>query len=586
MVRVVPDVRGIDRSFDYSVPALPGPPVGVGTSVRVPLHGRRVAGWVVEDATVPPAGVRLLPLHAVRGVGPAPEVVEVARWAAWRWAGPLSVFLAAASPPKLVASLPPPGRVPLASGGGAGRGGDADDPVGQALAAGRGVLRLPPGTPRSAMVLAVARRLRPGGSVLVVCPSSDDADRVVALLGREAVPTARLPDQWAEAAAGGRVVVGARAAAWAPAPRLAAALVLDGHDQALVDERAPAWSAWPVVAERCARAGAPCVVTSAVPSLELLEWGRLVTYPRAEERSGWPLVEVVDRRAEDPRSGLLTEPLARLLRSAGGEPGRPFVCVLNRRGRARLLACRACGELVRCHVCGTSMAMPKGADRLVCAACAATRPALCSACGATRLSLVRPGVTRVAEEVAALTGAPVAEISSDRDEGWQAAPVVVGTEAALHRVRRAAGVAFLELDQELTAPRLRAAEDTLALLARAARLLSRRGGRLLLQTRLPAHEVVRAATGADPGLVAEAEGPRRRALGLPPYSAMALLSGPDAPRAADGLRSLGVEAAPSELPRPGGWLVRAGDHQALCDALAATRAAGLDVRIEVDPLRV
>ena len=43
--RVVPDVVGLDKAFDYAVPE--GLPVDVGTLVRVPLHGRRVGGWVV-----------------------------------------------------------------------------------------------------------------------------------------------------------------------------------------------------------------------------------------------------------------------------------------------------------------------------------------------------------------------------------------------------------------------------------------------------------------------------------------------------------------------------------------------------------
>ena len=48
VVRVLPDVPAIDRAFDYLVPDALGDQVRVGTMVRVPLHGRRVAGWVVE----------------------------------------------------------------------------------------------------------------------------------------------------------------------------------------------------------------------------------------------------------------------------------------------------------------------------------------------------------------------------------------------------------------------------------------------------------------------------------------------------------------------------------------------------------
>ena len=71
----------------------------------------------------------------------------------------------------------------------------------------------------------------------------------------------------------------------------------------------------------------------------------------------------------------------------------------------------------------------------------------------------------------------------------------VGTEAVLHRVTEADAVAFLDFDQELLAPRYRAVEEALALLARAARLVGGRrpGARVLVQTRVPNHEVLDAA---------------------------------------------------------------------------------------------
>ena len=44
VVRVLPDVPAIDRTFDYSVPDALGDRVRVGTMVRVPLSGRRGRG--------------------------------------------------------------------------------------------------------------------------------------------------------------------------------------------------------------------------------------------------------------------------------------------------------------------------------------------------------------------------------------------------------------------------------------------------------------------------------------------------------------------------------------------------------------
>ncbi len=44
-----PDVPAIHRAFDYSVPEALAEHVRIGTIVRVPLGGRRVRGWVLDD---------------------------------------------------------------------------------------------------------------------------------------------------------------------------------------------------------------------------------------------------------------------------------------------------------------------------------------------------------------------------------------------------------------------------------------------------------------------------------------------------------------------------------------------------------
>ena len=96
MVRVLPDVAAIDKEFDYLVP--PGVAVSVGDMVRVDLHGRRVGGWVVAADVEPEPGMALRPLAKVSGRGPSPEVIDLAGWAAWRWAGRRASLLRTASP--------------------------------------------------------------------------------------------------------------------------------------------------------------------------------------------------------------------------------------------------------------------------------------------------------------------------------------------------------------------------------------------------------------------------------------------------------------------------------------------------------
>jgi primosomal protein N' (replication factor Y) len=318
-------------------------------------------------------------------------------------------------------------------------------------------------------------------------------------------------------------------------------------------------------------------VCSPVPTVEALvaAGNRPVERPAPDiEAGGWPRVQVVDRREEPPGSGLLSEGLATALHHAGGLA----VCVLNRRGRFRLLVCASCQHLLRW-------------DR------PDERPLVCPECGATKLKVLRSGVTRVREELQALVpGARVAEVDTATGE-IPDSDIVIGTEAVLHRtaVRRGrpALVAYLDLDQELLAPRYRAAAQAHWLLTRGAQLLAsrpRRESLLLLQTRIPDHVVVQAMVHGDPAPVADAEVEYRRTLAYPPFGALAELSASDEALTAtiDVLRA-SAPGAQVFGPADGRALVHASDWDALAAALAASLPAGRAisrVRAVVDPPRV
>jgi primosomal protein N' (replication factor Y) len=561
----------VGRSFDYLVPERLAGEVDVGTIVRVDLHGRRVRGWVVEVGTDPPPGVVLKPIARVTRAGPPADVIELARWAAWRWAGHPSALLGTASPRTAV-----PARFTRSTANGA----PQRDNFGGSGSGERIVVQLPPAADPAPHVLAAAE----AGPALIVCPSVGTARWAADVIRRAGAPVAVYPDGWAAAAAGGACVVGARAAAWAPMPDLAAVVVLDEHDEVHQEERTPTWNARDVAIERAARARVPCVLLSPCPSLEARSLGPVRRPSTTEERAGWPVIDVIDRRRDDiGRSGLYSDRLVARLRER--ERGQA-VCVLNRKGRSRLLACVACGAIARCDRCGAAVVLPEP-GRLVCPRCSQERPQVCASCGGTAMKNLRLGVSRVREELEALLGEPVAEITGSGPAGPAAARVVVGTEAVLHQTAGPVGVvAFLDLDQELLAPRYRAGEQAMALLARAARLLGGRatGGRLVVQTRTPSHPVVQAALHADPDRWADDERARRQELGYPPYSALAAVSGAAAPAFVDNLgHPLGIEILG---PADGRWLLRAADHGTLCDALAATARPPGRMRLEVDPLRV
>ena len=582
-MRVVPDVPAIHRRFDYTVPDALADAVSVGGRVRIALHGRRVGAWVVEDDVTSEPGVHPVDLAASSGMGPPAAIVDLAGWAAWRWAGPLPSFLGTASPQRIVRTLPP--APTMNNGGPPSPGGGSVALVDAALSAGgTTVVRLAPALDTTLLVLELISR-RGADGMLVVVAARSRADHLAARLRSAGVPVALLPDEWAAARSGGRVVIGTRAGAWAPIERLRAAVVLDAHDEAYREERAPTWSAVEVVDERGRRDGAPVLLVSPCPPLALTEGRTLVTTERSVERRGWPLVEVVDRTGDDPRTGLFGERMAIAAHAELDRPDGRVVCILNRTGRVRVLACKSCGTLARCTLCGGAMAQTEASGPLSCGRCGESRPPVCAACDSAKLKVLRIGVSRATEEVAALLGTDAVELTAERGAAEQAgvARLVVGTEAALHRVDHAGLVAFLDFDQHLLAPRFGAGEEALAMLARAARMVGARSGagRILVQTRIPGHEVLRAAVHADPGLLAEAEEPIRRQLGLPPFGALAKLAGPGAPTYAERLQaSPGLSVSAVDTDR---FLVRADDHHVLCEALAATSRPPERLRVEVDP---
>ncbi len=576
VVRVLPDVAAIPREFDYLVPPAwvadgRAERVEVGSMVRVELHGRRVGGWVTELDPEDPHDVDLLPLTKLSGVGPPQELIELARWAGRRWLGPASAMLGTASPPTMVARLPrtrPASPQPL----------PALDIVRDAFSRPRAVVRVPPVGDRWPFVLGAVAH----GNALIVVPSLSQARTLARRLEDRGVTTALYPRDWAQGAAGA-TVIGGRAAAFAPVGDLAAVLVVDEHDEVYQEERAPTWHARDVLVERSRRLGVPCVMTSPMPSVDAQALAPVVTVGRRDERDGWPIVRTVDPREDASGRGTLwTAAVVRLLRRDG-----QVACVLNRKGRSRLLACSRCDELAVCEHCGGALHQDDGGE-LVCAREGHRRPVVCASCGGTVFKNLRIGVSRAREELEALLREPVVEVTADTDEDAVArARVLVGTEAVLHRVRSLAAVAFVDFDQELVAPRYRAGEEALALIVRAGRLVGGRGtgtGEVLLQTRQPSHPVVRAAVSADIASWSDLEATRRQLLRYPPFAALAEISGSAAAEYMERLgRPLGLEV---RGPVDGRWLVRAADHHTLADALGGVERPKGRLRIAVDPLRL
>lgn len=609
-VQVLVDEPAIDREFTYSLPAELASgrvPLRVGTIVRVPLHGRNIRGWVTDIDASQPRGVELLPITRVASVGPPPSVVDLTSWAAWRWAGTRVHFLRTASADRVVAGVPPQASGHT-MGVSAGTSTDVASWIQGAIDGERMAptpIRLGPCADTWPLLIEAVER----GRVLVLVPTVTWAAQLAGKLRQAGVTTALAPRDWAGATAA-HAVVGTRAAAWAPCDTLDSVIVFDEHDEAYQSEAAPTWNARDVAVERARLDGAVCFLVGPMPSPDTLALvgqsasdpdATVLIAPPQDERESWPRVEIVDRREDDPATGeWCSDALADLLRS-----DRTVVCVLNRTGRARLAYCASCGELAVSERSGRALRLEK--QQFVDAESGEVRPAVCEACGTMRFRRARVGVKGVAEEMERLALRPVIQVVGETAMGALAAeregsgerhasaarhvekpPLYIGTEAVLHRVPAADAVVFLDFDQELSAPRYRAGEESFALLVRAARLAGPRsgGGRILVQTRMPSHPVLLAAVGADPSDWVRTETARRSQMRQPPASAWALVSGEAAGTFIERLRAVDRSGVLDIAESASGtWRIRCDDRVPLLDALSHTERPPGRLRVAVDPLR-
>ena len=589
---MVPDVPtfAVDAGFWYSLPEPLADRVDVGWKVRVPLSGRRVGGFVVERGVRPPD--RLRDVAAVSGVGPIfdLELRDSLLWAADHYVAPVSTLLGRADPPNVPpeAPGPPSGRLPAP--------GDHPlaDVVGTVVGGGRRrpLVWLAPEIDPSWLSGLAAPIVGSGRTVLLVAPTSVEVEAVAAgvrpLMGEHlVVVTSEMDDRdvtsaWATARHHPAMVVGTpRVAAWHVARPGLAVLADDGR-RAMKDRQTPTVHARDLLRVRSVREGWTLVIVGPTPSVEAMGLGPEIRRPPGSTRA-WPLVEVVDRRAEPPGSGLLSGPARQAIAAVTGRGGRTFVYA-HRHGYSAAARCGSCRTPRRCGECGSR---PDPGPR--CARCGAELGP-CTECGADRFEPLGAGVGRLVADVGRVVGE--GSVAAAPEE----APVVVGTERDLAGLAPVDLAVLVDLDGLVYGSNYRAAEEALRI---GARLAAATGGgsgrRLMVQTSDPAHPVVVSLRRGDPTGFLESELAERERMGYPPAGSVLVLEvRGDAEDPADVDRAVRDAAADALVMGPAPhrdgrrWLVQGPDLDSfrvrLRSLVRRWRDAGATVRIDADPI--
>jgi primosomal protein N' (replication factor Y) len=259
-------------------------------------------------------------------------------------------------------------------------------------------------------------------------------------------------------------------------------------------------------------------------------------------------VEVVDLRvgrdkprdpAADPVRAVLSAPLEEALgeRLARGEQS---ILLLNRRGFASFVQCGSCGDVVTCPNCSISLTYHKAPERLICHYCLheeAPREQ-CVVCGGSTLRRRGLGTQQVERLIAdRFPAARLARMDVDTTSGkWAHADILdrVGraeVDVLLGTQMIAKGLDFpnvtlvgvIDADVGINLPDFRASERCFQLLSQVAGRAGRgpKGGRVIIQTRVPRHHAVRYALAHDYESFVREELAGRRTPPYPPLSRLA-----------------------------------------------------------------
>ena len=407
------------------------------------------------------------------------------------------------------------------------------------------------------------------------------------------------------------VVVGTRAAMFAPVAKLGLVVIWDDGDDLHAEPRAPYPHAREVLLTRAQMADCAALVGGFARTGEgqlLLEtgWAREIVADRVTLRARTPAISPTGddpQLARDP--GAATARLPSLAWQAARQAlkdGAPVLVQVPRRGYLPSIACGECRTPARCPHCSGPLGLTGARETPTCHWCGrAAADYACPACGGRRLRASVTGARRTAEELGrAFPGVPVR--TSGRDEILETVPaepaLVVATPGA-EPVAEGGFGAVLLLDSWALLSRsdLRAAEETMRRWLSAAALARPhgRGGKVIVVAD-GSLAPVQALLRWDPGWFAARELAERRELGFPPAARMASLTGHadavaemlTAIRLPEGAEVLGPVPAPDDQER---MLLRVARGKAAelahtlheAAAVRSAKKATLPIRIQIDP---
>ncbi len=350
-------------------------------------------------------------------------------------------------------------------------------------------------------------------------------------------------DEWERLRKGeSKIALGPRSAIFAPISNLGLIIIDEEHDGSYISESNPRYDTKEVATERAKLSKAKLVLGSATPNIDTFQKAKegkytLISMPERVSKYKLQDIEIVDMLYEF-RGGNKTPFSARLLEEIQNtlDKKEQVMIFLNRRGFSSYLRCPSCGWIGRCTDCDVSLSYHKEDNTLKCHYCgkAFKVPEKCPNCGGP-LKNGRVGTEQVVELLTKkFPEAKILRLDMDTKTSKDSyftilddfkngkANILVGTQmiAKGHDFPNVTLVGILEGDAALFMSEYNASETTFQLITQVAGRAGRaeKQGKVIMQTYLPNHYVMKFAKTYDYTHFYDYEIGVRRESMFPPYT--------------------------------------------------------------------
>lgn len=337
------------------------------------------------------------------------------------------------------------------------------------------------------------------------------------------------------------VVIGTRAAAYAPVANLGLVVCWDDGDSSLLEQRAPYCHARDVLllrasAENTAALFAGFSMSSEAARLVRTRWASHVRAPRALVREYSPRIFSTGSEfelARDPLAALARIPHLAFEHARRALARGPVLVQVARSGYIPSFSCERCRMPARCGECSGPLSVASGSSVPSCSWCGRlAQQWRCSECGFTHWRYSAAGATRTAEELGrAFPNVPVISSAGDHvraSVGPEPALVVATPGAEPVAFGGYAAALLLDADKMLRFDSLRAPEAALRRWLNAAALVRPAALEGTVVTTASPSPVEQALVRWDPAWFARQELEERAQTGLPPAVRTAAVTGAEA----------------------------------------------------------